>query len=77
MIIENTTRHKLRSRWNRYLKQEVLDIELDGEWCALGSLVQGVQYFSYGIVTTTTLPRAPVRTECDLQLATTRISEDC
>ena len=41
MIVENTTQYELRTRWNRHLSQNVLDIRIEGEWCALGSLVLG------------------------------------
>lgn len=77
MIIENTTRRELRERWNRHLSQNVLEIKIGSEWCALGSIVVGRQTFEFGIIAETTLPRQVNRTPCDLQLARTVLREGC
>ena len=59
------------------MNQETLDIRIDGQWIALGSLLPGEQRFEYGIKAVTTLPLSPQRSDCDLQNAQTVLSEDC
>lgn len=77
MIIRNATQFELRSRWNRHLKQDVLEIFENDKWNALGSLRAGEQSFANGIISNTTLPLSPSRTDCDLQLASTELRESC
>lgn len=77
MIVENTSQYELRTTWNRHLKQDVLEVLLDEQWCALGSLVVGEQQLGLGLISVTTLPLSPSRSECDLQLAQTVIREGC
>jgi len=77
MIIENDTQFELRTHWNRHLSQDILEIRVGSEWCALGALVDGEQKFENGIIAVTTLPRQVQRTPCDLQLAQTRLRTGC
>lgn len=77
MIVENTTRFELRERWNRHLRQNVLEVKIDSEWRILGGLVVGSQNFDHGINAFTELPRSAQRSDCDLQTGRTTLSEAC
>ncbi len=77
MIIENTSQIELRTRWNRHLKQDVVDAKINNQWQVIGALVLGEQQHGHGLISTTTLPLSPTRTACDLQTAQTRFRQRC
>lgn len=76
MIVENTSKFELRERWNRHLGQNILEARINGEWCALGAIRLGEQFFDNGIKSVTTLPRQNQRFDCDLQFASTVLSSE-
>lgn len=76
MIVENTTQIEIRLRWNRYLKQDVVDFNIGGQWCTVGSITSGKQTFPFGVISETVLA-SPQMFDCDLKNAETFFREEC